>query len=60
MNKQEKQEANEQCKAEEKVVELIFNKEVEEFVKCKIACNANRHKAYAYRSTIKQGVNAKD
>ena len=37
MDEQEKHEANEQHKAEEKVAELIFNKEVEEFVKRKIA-----------------------
>ena len=32
MDEKDKQEANEQRKAEEKVAELIFNKEVEEFV----------------------------
>ena len=37
VNEKEKQEANEQRKAEEKVAKLIFNKEVEEFVKRKIA-----------------------
>ena len=39
MSKSEKKDAEEQKTAEEKVADLIFNKEAEEFVKRKIACN---------------------